>query len=147
MDSGVLAMVRELEEQKKAAVGAEDYDEAKRCKDMIGALVAGRAQPWIQELEERKRVAVEREDYATAGALKEELRELRRELAKAGAAEAEKAEWATGGKSCGVRWRPLGLFWGRKGFTREFAFGWVWSGPCLFTVHVDTSAQAQRHGS
>jgi len=67
--------MRALIAAKKRAVELEDYDEAKRCKDMIVRLKSvGHA---LSQLEEKKRLAVSNEDYDTAKALKSEVERLR----------------------------------------------------------------------
>jgi len=75
MDSAVVAMVRELEQQKKGAVTAEDYDEAKRLKARIDELKAIGVQ--LAELERKKTQAVADEDYDAAKDIKKQLNELR----------------------------------------------------------------------
>ena len=75
MDPAVVAMVRELEEQKKAAVGGEDYDEAKRLKVRMDELKRLGVQ--LAEMERKKVSAVANEDYDTAKDIKDQLNELR----------------------------------------------------------------------
>merc|ERR1719269_172056 len=68
--------MRALVAAKKRAVEFEDYDEAKRCKEMIQRLRSvGHA---LAQLEEKKRLAVANEDYDTAKALKSEVERLRK---------------------------------------------------------------------
>merc|ERR1719158_1241384 len=68
--------MRALVAAKKRAVEFEDYDEAKRCKEMIQRLRSvGHA---LAQLEEKKRLAVSNEDYDTAKALKGEVERLRK---------------------------------------------------------------------
>ena len=75
MDPSVIAMVRELEEQKKGAIAVEDYEEAKRLKVRIDQLKAVGVQ--LAELERKKTAAVAGEDYDAAKGIKDQLNELR----------------------------------------------------------------------
>lgn len=74
--------MRALVAAKKRAVELEDYDEAKRCKEMIQRLRSvGHA---LAQLEEKKRQAVANEDYDTAKALKGEVERLRKAVETTG---------------------------------------------------------------
>jgi len=74
--------MRALVAAKKRAVEFEDYDEAKRCKEMIQRLRSvGHA---LAQLEEKKRLAVANEDYDTAKALKGEVERLRKAVETTG---------------------------------------------------------------
>lgn len=74
--------MRALVAAKKRAVELEDYDEAKRCKEMINRLRSvGHA---LAQLEEKKRLAVSNEDYDTAKALKSEVERLRKAVETTG---------------------------------------------------------------
>merc|ERR1719146_97624 len=73
--------MRALVAAKKRAVELEDYDEAKRCKDMIVRLKSvGHA---LSQLEDKKRLAVSIEDYDTAKAIKAEVERLRKAVESA----------------------------------------------------------------
>jgi len=74
-DARTTERIRELTAAKAAAVENEDYEEAKRCKQMIDRLKETGEQ--LRELEERKRSAVQNEDYDAATSLKSEIDRLR----------------------------------------------------------------------
>jgi len=74
-DSRTLERIRALTLAKQRAVEAEDYEEAKRCKEMLTRL--RQAGQLLRELEDRKKVAVQNEDYDAAKALKSEIDRLR----------------------------------------------------------------------
>lgn len=74
-DSRTLERIRALTTAKQRAVEAEDYEEAKRCKEMLGRL--RQTGLLLRELEDRKRAAVANEDYDAAKALKVEIDKLR----------------------------------------------------------------------
>eukprot|EP00929_Paragymnodinium_shiwhaense_P091716 TRINITY_DN51624_c0_g2_i1.p1 TRINITY_DN51624_c0_g2~~TRINITY_DN51624_c0_g2_i1.p1 ORF type:complete len:893 (-),score=187.50 TRINITY_DN51624_c0_g2_i1:79-2757(-) len=78
LDSRSLERVRALEDSKRRAVEAEDYEEAKRCKDMLARL--RQTATLLKDLEDRKRAAVEQEDYDAAKALKIEIDRVRYSL-------------------------------------------------------------------
>eukprot|EP00929_Paragymnodinium_shiwhaense_P070119 TRINITY_DN35491_c0_g1_i1.p1 TRINITY_DN35491_c0_g1~~TRINITY_DN35491_c0_g1_i1.p1 ORF type:complete len:827 (+),score=189.47 TRINITY_DN35491_c0_g1_i1:131-2611(+) len=70
--------LKELSEAKQKAVEAEDYGEAKRCKDMLERVKE--TAKLLKELEEKKRAAVRNEDYDTAKNLKDEIDRLRESM-------------------------------------------------------------------
>lgn len=74
-DGRTLDRIRSLSNAKQRAVDAEDYEEAKRCKEMLGRL--RQTGQLLRELEDRKVAAVQNEDYDTAKALKTEIERLR----------------------------------------------------------------------
>mmetsp|Transcript_7397 Transcript_7397/g.16231 ORF Transcript_7397/g.16231 Transcript_7397/m.16231 type:complete len:960 (+) Transcript_7397:101-2980(+) len=74
-DPRTLERLRTLEKAKQRAVESEDYDEAKRLKDMLSRL--RRAGQLIRDLEERKKAAVQNEDFDAAKSLKVEIDRLR----------------------------------------------------------------------
>lgn len=75
VDTVTASKIREMARAKEAAVGREDYDEAKRIKSSIDRLkVVGQA---IAKLEAKKRLAVEREEYDVAKILKVDIDKLR----------------------------------------------------------------------
>lgn len=74
-DERTLERIRALTTAKQRAVEAEDYEEAKRCKEMLTRL--RQTGQLLRELEERKRAAVQNEDYDAAKALKVEIDKLR----------------------------------------------------------------------
>jgi centrosomal protein CEP104 len=75
IDGGVMGMLQDLFAAKDAAVGAEDYEEAKRLKVAIEELRAVGVR--LCELERKKIAAVAREDYDAAKVIKDELQNLR----------------------------------------------------------------------
>lgn len=76
-DERTLEKIRNLNLAKDRAVEAEDYEEAKRCKEMVVRLrQIGQS---LRDLEERKRQAVQNEDYDVAKALKAEIDNLRQQ--------------------------------------------------------------------
>ncbi|OLP97488.1 Centrosomal protein of 104 kDa [Symbiodinium microadriaticum] len=75
-DAQTLERIRSLSNAKAArAVDAEDYEEAKRCKEMLARL--RQTGLLLRELEDRKKAAVQNEDYDAAKALKSEIDRLR----------------------------------------------------------------------
>lgn len=74
-DSRTMERIRSLNTAKARAVEAEDYEEAKRCKEMLARL--RQTGLMLREMEERKRQAVSNEDYDAAKALKVEIDRLR----------------------------------------------------------------------
>lgn len=74
-DPRTLERIRSLSLAKQRAVEAEDYEEAKRCKEMLGRL--RQTGLLLRELEDRKRQAVQNEDFDAAKALKAEIERLR----------------------------------------------------------------------
>lgn len=75
VDPVTAARIREIAQLKDAAVGREEYDEAKRLKQSIEHLkVIGQK---IAALEARKRSAVDKEDYDAAKLLKADIDKLR----------------------------------------------------------------------
>ena len=72
MDPAVISMIRELEEQKRSAVAAEDFDEAKRLKARIEQLKGVGVS--LAALERKKASAIHNEDYDAAKDLKEQVR-------------------------------------------------------------------------
>ncbi|CAE8662244.1 unnamed protein product [Polarella glacialis] len=74
-DAHTLERIRSLSNAKVRAVDAEDYEEAKRCKEMLGRL--RQTGLLLRELEDRKRLAVQSEDFDAAKALKVEIERLR----------------------------------------------------------------------
>eukprot|EP00971_Amphidinium_carterae_P271970 5397547-Amphidinium_carterae.1 len=74
-DARTVERLRALEKAKQRAVEAEDYDEAKRLKDMLNRL--RKTGQLIRELEERKKAAVQNEDFDAAKSLKVEIDRLR----------------------------------------------------------------------
>mmetsp|Transcript_10555 Transcript_10555/g.19177 ORF Transcript_10555/g.19177 Transcript_10555/m.19177 type:complete len:899 (-) Transcript_10555:119-2815(-) len=74
-DARTVERLRALEKAKQRAVELEDYDEAKRLKDMLNKL--RRTGQLIRELEERKKAAVQNEDFDAAKSLKVEIDRLR----------------------------------------------------------------------
>mmetsp|Transcript_59796 Transcript_59796/g.142352 ORF Transcript_59796/g.142352 Transcript_59796/m.142352 type:complete len:1034 (+) Transcript_59796:90-3191(+) len=79
-DQRTLERIRSLEKAKQRAVEAEDYEEAKRCKEMLGRL--RQTGVVLRDLEEKKRQAVANEDYDAAKSLKAEIDRLRTALEK-----------------------------------------------------------------
>merc|ERR1719329_1491344 len=74
-DPQIMERIRALEKAKSRAVDAEDYAEAKRCKEMLIPLrQTGQV---LNDLEERKKQAVANEDYDVAQGLKVEIERLR----------------------------------------------------------------------
>jgi len=73
-DARTLERIRALTTAKQRAVEAEDYEEAKRCKQMLARL--RQTGLLLRELEDRKRSAVQNEDYDAAKALKVEIERL-----------------------------------------------------------------------
>ncbi|CAK0887687.1 unnamed protein product, partial [Prorocentrum cordatum] len=74
-DPRTLERIQALTAAKRRAVEAEDYEEAKRCKDMLARL--RHVGKMLRELEDRKRACVQSEDYDAAKALKVEIERLR----------------------------------------------------------------------
>lgn len=74
-DAQTLERIKALSRAKARAVEAEDYEEAKRCKEMLARL--RQTGLLLRELEDRKRAAVRNEDYDAAKALKVEIDRLR----------------------------------------------------------------------
>lgn len=74
-DGKTLERIRALSTAKQRAVEAEDYEEAKRCKDLLARL--RQTGLLLRELEDRKSAAVQNEDYDIAKALKVEIERLR----------------------------------------------------------------------
>eukprot|EP00931_Biecheleriopsis_adriatica_P021357 TRINITY_DN1397_c4_g1_i1.p1 TRINITY_DN1397_c4_g1~~TRINITY_DN1397_c4_g1_i1.p1 ORF type:complete len:915 (-),score=205.75 TRINITY_DN1397_c4_g1_i1:39-2783(-) len=74
-DPQTLERIRALTTAKVRAVEAEDYEEAKRCKEMLARL--RQTGLLLRELEDRKKLAVQNEDYDAAKALKSEVERLR----------------------------------------------------------------------
>eukprot|EP00439_Symbiodinium_sp_Y106_P086689 s548_g35.t1 len=74
-DAQTLERIRSLSNAKARAVDAEDYEEAKRCKEMLARL--RQTGLLLRELEDRKKAAVQNEDYDAAKALKSEIDRLR----------------------------------------------------------------------
>jgi len=84
-DPQTMERLRALDQAKVRAVQEEDYDEAKRCKEMIVRLRSvGTA---LKQCEERKRQAVANEDYDTAKAIKIEIDRLRQSIERPQAAD------------------------------------------------------------
>lgn len=81
-DTRTLERIRSLSAAKQRAVEAEDYEEAKRCKEMLSRL--RQTGLLIRELEDRKRAAVQHEDYDAAKALKVEIDRLRGSIDRPG---------------------------------------------------------------
>ncbi|BBN12830.1 centrosomal protein CEP104 [Marchantia polymorpha subsp. ruderalis] len=75
VDSFTAARIHRLQKEKVTAVQDEDYDEAKRLKNLIERLKGLGEQ--IKQLELRKRAAVEMEDYDAAKSCKLEIERLR----------------------------------------------------------------------
>ncbi|KAK9862466.1 hypothetical protein WJX84_003280 [Apatococcus fuscideae] len=75
LDPVTAGQLREIQQQKAAAVAREDYDEAKRLKQAGDRLQAMGSE--IAGLEARKRAAVDQEDYDTAKALKGQIERMR----------------------------------------------------------------------
>ena len=73
-DSQTLERIRSLSAAKARAVEAEDYEEAKRLKEVLARL--RQTGLLLRELEDRKRQAVQNEDYDAAKALKSEIDRL-----------------------------------------------------------------------
>jgi len=74
-DERTLERLRALTAAKQRAVEAEDYEEAKRCKEMLARL--RQTGQTLRDLEDRKRLAVQNEDYDAAKALKMEIERIR----------------------------------------------------------------------
>lgn len=74
-DAQTLERIKALTTAKARAVEAEDYEEAKRCKEMLARL--RQTGLLLRELEDRKKAAVRNEDYDAAKALKVEIDRLR----------------------------------------------------------------------
>lgn len=75
VDPMTAARIREIAQLKDAAVGREEYDEAKRLKQSIEHLkIIGQK---IAALEAKKRAAVDKEDYDSAKLLKADIDKLR----------------------------------------------------------------------
>lgn len=77
-DPKTLERIQALSAAKQRAVEAEDYEEAKHCKEMLARL--RHTGTMLRELEDRKRQAVQNEDYDAAKALKVEIDRLRQSL-------------------------------------------------------------------
>ncbi|CEL99170.1 unnamed protein product [Vitrella brassicaformis CCMP3155] len=74
-DPQTVDKLRLLHAHKNRAIQLEDYDEAKRCKDMIKRLTdVGKA---LKELEDKKAMAVRNEDFDAAKVIKQEIDRLR----------------------------------------------------------------------
>ena len=93
-DSQTLERIRSLSNAKSRAVDAEDYEEAKRCKEMLARL--RQTGLLLRELEDRKKAAVQNEDYDAAKALKSEIDRLRSAIERP---EPTKAERPHSGRS------------------------------------------------
>lgn len=74
-DPQTLERIRSLSSAKARAVEAEDYEEAKRLKEVLARL--RQTGLLLRELEDRKKAAVQNEDYDAAKALKSEIERLR----------------------------------------------------------------------
>lgn len=74
-DARTLERLRALTAAKQRAVELEDYEEAKRCKEMLAQL--RQTGLLLRELEDKKRAAVQKEDFDAAKALKVEIDRLR----------------------------------------------------------------------
>jgi len=74
-DPQTLERIRSLSSAKARAVEAEDYEEAKRLKEVLARL--RQTGLLLRELEDRKKAAVQNEDYDAAKALKSEIDRLR----------------------------------------------------------------------
>jgi centrosomal protein CEP104 len=77
-DARTLERIKSLTVAKQRAVESEDYEEAKRCKEMLARL--RQTGQLLRDLEERKRLAVQNEDYDQAKSLKVEIERLRSSL-------------------------------------------------------------------
>jgi len=74
-DNTTAEKLRALDEAKKRAVDEENFDEAKRIKNMIDGLKAVSSK--LAELETKKRQAIEDEDYELAKLIKLEIDKMR----------------------------------------------------------------------
>lgn len=74
-EAKTLERIRALNQAKNRAVEEEDYEEAKRCKELLARL--RQLGITLKELEEKKKQAVANEDYDAAKALKVEIDRLR----------------------------------------------------------------------
>jgi len=74
-DARTQEQIQKLTAAKAAAVDAEDYEEAKRCKQMLDRL--RQTGQMLKTLEDRKVAAVQNEDYDTAMQVKGEIDRLR----------------------------------------------------------------------
>ena len=75
MDPSVVASVREIEDRKREAVEAEDFDKAKQLKARIDALKQVGSE--LAAIEQKKASAIEVEDYDLAKAYKTQINDLR----------------------------------------------------------------------
>jgi len=77
-DQHTFERIRSLDQAKQRAVEVEDYEEAKRCKEMLNRLK--QTAVLLRDLEERKKAAVQNEDYDAAKGLKVEIDKLRKQI-------------------------------------------------------------------
>eukprot|EP00916_Digyalum_oweni_P012941 GHVL01021283.1.p1 GENE.GHVL01021283.1~~GHVL01021283.1.p1 ORF type:complete len:780 (+),score=176.02 GHVL01021283.1:53-2392(+) len=81
-DSLTAERLRSLNDAKTKAVAAEDFDEAKKIKEMINKLRSIAAS--LTALEKKKRLAVENEDFDAAKVIKQEIDRLRLSITSGG---------------------------------------------------------------
>jgi len=99
-DSQTLERIRSLSSAKARAVDAEDYEEAKRLKEVLARL--RQTGLLLRELEDRKKAAVQNEDYDAAKALKSEIDRLRSAIDRPPERPMERLERPQSGRSNGT---------------------------------------------